>query len=108
MAQNLYNSLTYNASNDELTEEEKTFITEQIPLLDDEKRKLVWKLILCDHKKSNPKSKVIYPYKTKQIDDDIEIKIDALPTVLQRVLYKFCMFESKNAVEEHNYTPIGV
>lgn len=100
MAQNLYNSLTYNASTDDLTDEEKTFITEQIPLLDDEKRKMIWKLILCDHTKSNPKSKVIFPYKTKQIDDDIEIKIDALPIVLQRALYKFCTFENANSQEE--------
>lgn len=104
MAENLYNSLGYNASTDDLTDVEKTFIIEQIPLLNEEKKKLVWKLILCDHMKTNPKSKVIFPYKTKQIDDDIEIKIDALPVTLQRVLHKFCTFETQNS--QQDVTPL--
>jgi hypothetical protein len=91
--ENLYASLSYNISNDDLSNEEKQYLTENISKLDNEKKELLYTLILHDYIKSNPNTKVMFPYKSKQIDTDrIEIKVDALPNTLKRVLHKFVTF----------------
>lgn len=88
--ENLYDSLGYNISNEDLTDEEKIELTEIVEKLDVEKQELIYLLMLHDYVKTNPTTKVIFPYKSKQLDDDkLEIKIDALPVRLKRILYKF-------------------
>ena len=88
--ENLYNSLGYNISTEDLTLEEKNFLTDAISNLDDEKKKLVYLLILHDYVTANPHTKVIFPYKSKQVSNDrLEFKLDALPISLKRILYKF-------------------
>ena len=46
-------------------------------------------LILYHHDKTNPNTKVIFPYKIKQINERLEIKVDALPPQLGQIIYKF-------------------
>ena len=86
---NLYESLGYNIPTEDLTIEEKDWLTETIPKLDNDKKELIYLLILHDYTKANPNTKVILPYKSKQIRESIEIKLDALPIRLKRILLKF-------------------
>lgn len=89
--ENLYDSLGYNIPDDDLSIEEKQSLIESISMLDAEKREVIYMLMLHDFMKSNPHSKVIFPYKCKQVTNDrLEIKVDALPIRLKRILYKFC------------------
>lgn len=88
--ENLYDSLGYNIPTDDLTLEEKNWLTETIPELDNDKKKLIYLLVLHDYTKANPNTKVILPYKSKQVSNDkLEIKLDALPIRLKRILLKF-------------------
>ena len=103
--ENLYDSLSYNISNDDLTVEEKKFLSANLPLLDAEKKELVYTLILHDYSKSNPNTKVVYPYKSKQLTNDkIEIKLDAWPNKLKRIVYKFV----KLAIETNEIEKTGI
>jgi hypothetical protein len=89
--ENLYDSLRYNIQEDDLNKNEKNYLTEFIMNLDIEQKEIIYLLILHDYIKNNPNTKVIYPYKTKQITNDkIEIKLDALPNRIKRILFKFC------------------
>ena len=104
--ENLYDSLTYNISIKDLTSDEKKWIVENIPTLDQEKRKMLYLLILHDYTKYHPNTKVIFPYKCKQIGNDkIEIKIDALPIRTKRVVYKFIKLAQMSVKEQEMYTP---
>jgi hypothetical protein len=88
--ENLYSSLSYNISNEDLTQIEKETLIESINTLDTEKKELIYLLILHDYMIHNPQTKVIFPYKSKQLTtDSVEIKLDALPIRLQRILLKF-------------------
>lgn len=88
--ENLYDSLGYNIPNDDLSAEEKQSLIDTISTLDAEKKELIYLLILHDYVKGNPNTKVIFPYKCKQVTNDrLEIKVDALPIRLKRILYKF-------------------
>ena len=90
--ENLYNSLSYNIPTDDLNLEEKECLADTISKWDDkDKKEMVYLLILHDYIKANPSTKVIFPYKCKQINNTcLEIKVDALPIRLKRILYKFC------------------
>ena len=89
--ENLYDSLSYNITNDDLNIEEKEYLIDSISTLTQEKKELIYLLMLHDYKKYNPNSKVILPYKSKQLNNDkIEIKLDSLPLRLKRIIYKFC------------------
>lgn len=99
--ENLYDSLSYNISNDDLTIDEKKFLTAQLPELDTEKKELIYTLILHDYSKANPNTKVVYPYKTKQLSNDkIELKLDAWPNKLKRIIYKFVKLAQESANEQ--------
>ena len=86
---NLYNSLAYNLPSEDITEDEKNMISEIIQKLDSESIEIIYILILHDWNKFNPNTKVIFPYKTKQVNDNLEIKLDCLPIRLKRILLKF-------------------
>jgi hypothetical protein len=87
---NLYNSLGYNILTNDLNNDEKQLLIESIANLDTEKKELIYLLMLHDYTKMNPSTKVIFPYKSKQIaNDKLEIKVDALPIRLKRILYRF-------------------
>jgi len=104
--ENLYDSLGYNISDDDLAAEEKQSLTDTIATLDNEKKELIYLLILHDYVKANPNTKVIFPYKCKQVmNDRLEIKVDALPTRLKRILYKFCKLAEVSASEAAEKTP---
>lgn len=99
--ENLYDSLSYNISNDDLTVDEKKFLINHLPKLDAEKKELIYTLILHDYSKSNPNTKVVYPYKSKQITNDkIELKLDAWPNKLKRIIYKFVKLASESVESE--------
>lgn len=98
--ENLYDSLGYNIPGDDLTDDEKQELTEMISKLDAEKKELIYLLILHDYVKQNPNTKVIFPYKSKQIGNDrLEIKVDALPTKLKRILYRFSKLAEMSNVD---------
>jgi hypothetical protein len=104
--ENLYDSLGYNISGEDLTVDEKSYLTDAINSLDPDRKKLVYFLVLHDYVKTNPHTKVIFPYKSKQIGNDkLEIKLDALPTRLKRILYKFIKLAEISTVEESEKTP---
>jgi hypothetical protein len=103
--ENLYDSLGYNISNDDLTPEEKQFLADTIPILDDEKKELIYLLMLHDYVKTNPNTKVIFPYKCKQVSNRLEIKVDALPLRLKRILYKFVKLAEVSSTEMGTPTP---
>lgn len=86
---NLYNSLSYNLPSDDISEELKTEMTEKLESLDHESKEIIYILILHDWNRFNPNTKVIFPYKTKQLNGNFEIKIDCLPIRLKRILAKF-------------------
>ena|SRR3989304_1938300 len=93
--ENLYNSLSYNMPEEDLitdiTDEEKQHISDAVTTLEKDKKEVVYLLILHDYIISNPNTKVILPYKSKQITPDrLEIKLDALPIKLKRIVLKFC------------------
>ena len=89
--ENLYNSLSYNLPDADLSNTEKQDLLDIIQRLTSEKKETVYLLILHDYTKYNPNTKVIFPYKSKQISaNQLEIKVDALPTRLKRILLKFC------------------
>jgi hypothetical protein len=105
MTENLYESLRYNISTEDLTTDEKEELLKLINELDNDRKKQVFMLILHDYVKSNPNTKVIFPYKSKQISNDqVEIKLDALPIELKRVLYKFCKL-AQISLSEQTPTP---
>jgi len=106
--ENLYNSLSYNISTDDLKLDEKEYLAESITNWDNqEKRETVYLLILHDYIKSNPNTKVIFPYKSKQLSDDsLEIKIDALPIRLKRILLKFVKLAEVSKLSEVNNSPL--
>ncbi len=104
--ENLYDSLGYNIPNDDLTVEEKQSLIDTIATLDSDKKELIYLLILHDYVKINPHTKVIFPYKCKQVTNDrLEIKVDALPIRLKRILYKFCKLAEVSANESSEKTP---
>ena len=104
--ENLYDSLGYNIPTDDLTADEKQWLTETIVNLDVDKKKVIYQLVLHDYTKSNPNTKVIFPYKSKQVSNDrLEIKLDALPIRLKRILYKFVKLAEVSANEENDNTP---
>lgn len=103
--ENLYDSLGYNVPPDDLTLDEKSFLAETIPKLSQEKKELVYMLVLHDYVKSNPSTKVIFPYKSKQTTTNrLEIKVDALPIKLKRILHKFVTLAASDEIES---TPIS-
>lgn len=103
--ENLYDSLGYNIINDDLTIEEKKWITKTIETLNDEKKKVIYLLILHDYVKLNPNTKVVFPYKCKQLSTNrLEIKLDALPPHLKRIIFKFVKLAFNN--ETNNHTTI--
>ena len=105
--ENLYDSLGYNIPNDDLSFEEKQSLIETIANLDMEKRELIYLLILHDYVKNNPNTKVIFPYKCKQVTNDrLEIKVDALPIRLKRIIYKFSKLAEVSASQEKSPTPV--
>ncbi len=104
--ENLYDSLGYNISSEDLTLEEKQSLIDTITTLDAEKKELIYLLILHDYIKANPNSKVIFPYKCKQVTNDrLEIKVDALPVRLKRILFKFSRLAEVSAAESTEHTP---
>ena len=99
--ENLYESLRYNIPTDDLTSDQKTFLEQAIPQLDLDKRELIYMLMLHDYSLDNPNSKVVYPYKCKQVTvDKIEIKIDCLPFRFKQILYKFVKLAQESINEE--------
>jgi len=107
--ENLYDSLGYNITNEDLTIDEKDLLMENITKLCPEKKELVYLLMLHDYIKNNPNTKVIFPYKSKQISNDkIEIKLDALPIRLKRIIYKFCKLAEISDNELLLKTPIHI
>lgn len=89
MYDNLYESLSYNIPNRELSQEEKNFIVKHSVNLNEEQKEIVYLLILYHHIKENPNSKVILPYKMKQKDTYLEIKLEALDKNMKQILFKF-------------------
>ena len=88
--EHLYDSLGYNVPDEDLSNEEKTDLIGIINNLPVEKHEEIYLLILHDYVKSNPTTKVIFPYKSKQITTDkVDIKVDALPIKLKHILLKF-------------------
>jgi len=96
---NLYNSLAYNLPSEDITEEEKNNIEDIIKILDQESIEIIYILILHDWNKFNPNTKVIFPYKTKQVNNNLEIKLDCLPIRLKRILLRFVTV-AKSKLEE--------
>lgn len=89
MYDNLYESLSYNIPNLELSNEEKQFIVKNSSNLETEQKEIIYLLILYHYNKENPTSKTILPFKMQQHDTYLEIKLDALDRKLKQVLYKF-------------------
>jgi hypothetical protein len=107
--ENLYDSLGYNIPTEDLSDEEKQELLENIAELNTDKKELIYILILHDYIKSNPNTKVIFPYKSKQTTTDrLEIKVDALPIRLKRILYKFTKLAAVSTHEDVEKTPTPV
>ena len=88
--ENLYNSLSYNLPLDDLTSDEKQELVDLVVSLDNETKEIMYLLTLYDFTKTNPSTKVIFPYKIKQTASSrLEIKVDCLPIQLKRILLKF-------------------
>ena len=97
--QNLYESLRYNIPDEDLTDGEKEELLDLIKNFNEENKQHVYLLILHNYTKSNPKTKTIFPYKLKQYDNNrLEIKLDALPINLKRILYKFAKLVNSNNI----------
>lgn len=92
----LYASLSYNLREADLTNEEKDFLTNRANdpnVMTQEKKEIIYALCLIDYFKYFPNTKVVFPYKCKQIRDDaLELKLDSLPIRLKQILYKFVAF----------------
>lgn len=105
--ENLYDSLGYNIPTDDLSPEEKQSLIDTIASLDTEKKEYIYYLVLHDYIKNHPNTKVIFPYKCKQVTSDkLEIKVDILPIRLKRILYKFSKLAEVSANETPTPTPI--
>lgn len=99
--ENLYDSLSYNIPDADLSQEEKRKLTETIAGFDIEKKEIVYMLIMRHWSKASPSTKVIFPYKSKQVTNDrLEIKVDAMPVKLKRILYKFCRLAEVSANDD--------
>ncbi len=110
---NLYNSLSYNLPTEDLNTEEKDEIVAIMENLSKtlkdtnegvtkwhEINSIIFSLIVQDYNKYNPNTKVVFPYKTKQLDDEkLEIKIDCLPIRLKRILQKFIRIAKDNGIK---------
>lgn len=103
---NLYGSLGYNISNEDLTLDEKNWLVEAIKNLDIKNKNHVYCLMLVDYNKANPNNKVIFPYKSKQVTDKIfEAKLDAMPIRLRRIIYKFVKLAQVTDILQESTTP---
>jgi hypothetical protein len=91
----LYNSLSFHLSLDDLPTNEKLELFDLVSRFDIHKSEIFYQLILHDWMRHNPNTKVIYPYKIKQNNDDLEIKVDCLPIRLKRILLKFARLADK-------------
>lgn len=88
--ENLYSSLSYNLPEEDLSSDQKTEIVEIAIKLDVERKEIIYHLCLIDFSKFCPNTKVVFPYKCKQLTTDtLEIKVDSLPIRLKQILYKF-------------------
>jgi hypothetical protein len=96
----LYNSLDYNVSLDDLNDDEKEELSSLVENFDIEQREIFYQLILHHWSRINPNTKVIYPYKMKQIDNDLEVKVDCLPIRVKRILLKFGRLAKKSGEEK--------
>lgn len=96
MYDNLYNSLSYNLTTDDLEISEKEELMKLIQELDQDKFEIIYFLIMFDWNKNNPNTKVIYPYKLKQMESGIEVKLDCLPIRMKRIILKFCRLNENN------------
>lgn len=105
--ENLYDSLGYNISQEDLTSVEKQELVDILGSLDQERKEMAYMMTLYDYVKHNPSTKVIYPYKSKQVTTDrLELKVDAMPIRLKRILYKFAKLAEMALAEPATPTPI--
>ena len=89
MYENLYENLSYKTESKDLNLMDKQFLVENIHNLNTEQREILYYLCLYHYNKTNPQSKTIHPYKMKQNENILEIKIDALDNRLKHILLKF-------------------
>lgn len=96
----LYENLLIGKKNEDLTIEEKNKFCENCANLTREQKETFYTLILHHYSKATPSSKVVYPYKIKQLNSDqVEIKIDTLPNQLKQILYQFCNVAISNNIQ---------
>lgn len=96
----LYNSLGFNLSLDDLNDDEKEEMTEIVSRFNIDQKEIFYQLILHDWSRHNQNTKVIYPYKMKQHDNDLEIKVDCLPIRVKRILLKFARLADQSEKEK--------
>lgn len=89
MYDNLYDSLSYNIPSIDISIEEKEYMIHKTEIINREQKEIIYLLILYHYNKLNPSSKVVYPFKIKQMDTYLEIKLDALDNKLKQILLKF-------------------
>ena len=89
MYDNLYDSLSYNIPSEDISIENKEYMIRKTDGLNREQKEIIYLLILYHYNKLNPSSKVVFPFKIKQTDTYLEIKLDALDNKLKQILLKF-------------------
>jgi hypothetical protein len=88
--ENLYNSLSYNLLEEDLSTEQKNDLVTLSSKLDLERKEIIYHLCLIDYCKYSPNTKVVFPYKCKQTTTDtLEFKVDNLPIRLKQILLRF-------------------
>lgn len=89
MYDNLYDSLSYNIPSEDISIDDKEYMIKKTDSLTREQKEIIYLLILYHYNKLNPASKVVFPFKIKQTDTYLEIKLDALDNKLKQILLKF-------------------
>jgi hypothetical protein len=94
----LYNSLSYNVPEMDLSDDQKNELVLMVRTLTQEQKDIIYYLCLIDFSKFYPNKKVVFPYKCKQIGPKtLEIKIDSLPIRTKQILYKFVKLTAQSS-----------
>ena len=102
----IYDTLSENISQKDLTVKQKEEFMEKIKSLDQQGYELVYALIRTFQMENNDdKTTFKLPYKGKILKNEIKFDLEKLPNKLKQMLYKFVNIHIRSMEENCNFYP---